>query len=198
MRTSNIIRDSIQKIAFDGGRFCKYMTRFPIPSTPQRLLRLLTAVVAAAALPNYVLAQSAPAAAKLADRDAPSVISAEQLTGRPDRELELDRKVDIERGGTRVNAARAKFHVVEDEVDAFGGVRLTRDGNVYTGDELKLIFPQPGAEPERYAHLPFQRFFLQPMDGPARAANTALAVRYCLLHPQWRLSLQTHKLLGIP
>ena len=66
------------------------------------------------------------------------------------------------------------------------------------GDELKLIFPQPGAEPERYVHLPFANFFLQPMDGPARAENTALAVRYCLLHPQWRLSLQTHKLLGIP
>lgn len=66
------------------------------------------------------------------------------------------------------------------------------------GDELKLIFPQPGAEPERYVHLPFAHFFLQPMDGPARAENTALAVRYCLLHPQWRLSLQTHKLLGIP
>ena len=67
-----------------------------------------------------------------------------------------------------------------------------------SGDELKLVFPQAGAEPERYAHLPFQRFFLQPMDGPARAENTSLAVRYCLLHPQWRLSLQTHKLLGIP
>lgn len=66
------------------------------------------------------------------------------------------------------------------------------------GDELKLVYPQPGAEPERYAHLPFGHFFLQPMDGPARAENTALAVRYCLLHPQWRLSLQTHKLLGIP
>ncbi len=66
------------------------------------------------------------------------------------------------------------------------------------GDELKLIYPQPGAEPERYVHLPFANFFLQPMDGPARAENTALAVRYCLLHPQWRLSLQTHKLLGIP
>jgi 7-carboxy-7-deazaguanine synthase (Cx14CxxC type) len=66
------------------------------------------------------------------------------------------------------------------------------------GDELKLVFPQAGAEPERFAHLPFQRFFLQPMDGPARAENTSLAVQYCLLHPQWRLSLQTHKLLGIP
>ena len=67
-----------------------------------------------------------------------------------------------------------------------------------TGDELKLIFPQSGAEPERYERLPFQHFFLQPMDGPERERNTKLALAYCLAHPQWRLSLQTHKLLGIP
>ena len=67
-----------------------------------------------------------------------------------------------------------------------------------SGDELKLIFPQGGAEPELYEHLDFKHFFLQPMDGPARELNTQLAVRYCLEHPQWRLSLQTHKLLGIP
>lgn len=67
-----------------------------------------------------------------------------------------------------------------------------------SGHELKLIFPQKGAEPELYAQLDFQNFFLQPMDGPAREANTQLAVQYCLQHPQWRLSLQTHKLLGIP
>jgi 7-carboxy-7-deazaguanine synthase len=66
------------------------------------------------------------------------------------------------------------------------------------GDELKLVFPQAGIEPERLEHLRFQHFFLQPMDGPAREANTALAVQYCLAHPRWRLSLQTHKLLGIP
>ena len=66
------------------------------------------------------------------------------------------------------------------------------------GHELKLIFPQPGAEPILYEQLDFQYFFLQPMDGPAREANTQLAVQYCLEHPQWRLSLQTHKLLGIP
>lgn len=66
------------------------------------------------------------------------------------------------------------------------------------GHELKLIFPQPGAEPERFTALDFQHFFLQPMDGPERAQNTQLAVQYCLDHPQWRLSLQTHKLLGIP
>jgi len=65
------------------------------------------------------------------------------------------------------------------------------------GDELKLIFPQPGAEPERFASLPFAFFYLQPMDGPAVAENTRSAVEYCMGHPQWRLSLQTHKLLGI-
>ena len=66
------------------------------------------------------------------------------------------------------------------------------------GHELKLIFPQPGAEPEQFVDLDFQHFFLQPMDGPHRQQNTQLAVQYCLTHPQWRLSLQTHKLLGIP
>ncbi len=66
------------------------------------------------------------------------------------------------------------------------------------GDELKLVFPQPGAEPERFEHLAFRHFFLQPMDGPERERNTQLALRYCLEHPQWRLSLQAHKLLGIP
>lgn len=68
---------------------------------------------------------------------------------------------------------------------------------VQSGDELKLIFPQPGAEPELFAHLGFNHFFLQPMDGPALSDNTRLAVAYCLAHPRWRLSLQTHKLLGI-
>jgi len=66
------------------------------------------------------------------------------------------------------------------------------------GDELKLIFPQAGAEPERFENLPFRHFFLQPLDGPDRSAHTQSALRYCLNHPQWRLSLQTHKLLGIP
>ena len=66
------------------------------------------------------------------------------------------------------------------------------------GQELKLIFPQPGAEPERFVDLDFRHFFLQPMDGPDRERHTQLAIRYCLEHPQWRLSLQTQKLLGIP
>lgn len=66
------------------------------------------------------------------------------------------------------------------------------------GDELKLVFPQPGAEPDRYEALDFRWFFLQPMDGPERERNTQLAIRYCLEHPRWRLSLQTHKLLNLP
>jgi len=63
---------------------------------------------------------------------------------------------------------------------------------------LKLVYPQAGAEPENFAGLDFQNFFLQPMDGPSREANTQFALHYCLAHPQWRMSLQTHKLLGIP
>ena len=66
------------------------------------------------------------------------------------------------------------------------------------GDELKLIYPQAGGEPERYAHLDFAHFFLQPMDGPERDANTEAAIHHCRTHPKWRLSLQTHKLIGIP
>ncbi len=66
-----------------------------------------------------------------------------------------------------------------------------------TGQELKLVYPQDGAPPERYADLLFDHFFLQPMDGPQRDANTRAAVDYCLAHPQWRLSLQIHKLIGI-
>jgi 7-carboxy-7-deazaguanine synthase len=66
------------------------------------------------------------------------------------------------------------------------------------GQELKLVYPQEGGEPERYAELAFEHFFLQPMDGPARERNTREAAQYCLHHPQWRLSLQTHKLIGIP
>jgi 7-carboxy-7-deazaguanine synthase len=65
------------------------------------------------------------------------------------------------------------------------------------GNELKLVFPQPALDPATLEQLDFQNFFLQPMDGPARAANTQAAVAYCLAHPRWRLSLQTHKIIGI-
>jgi 7-carboxy-7-deazaguanine synthase len=65
------------------------------------------------------------------------------------------------------------------------------------GDELKLVYPQAGGPPERYAGLAFSRFSLQPLDGPDRDRHTQAAIAYCLAHPQWRLSLQTHKLTGI-
>ena len=66
-----------------------------------------------------------------------------------------------------------------------------------SGDELKLVYPQREAPPERFAMMSFRHFLLQPMDGPELVANTAAAVAYCLAHPQWRLSVQTHKAVGI-
>lgn len=65
------------------------------------------------------------------------------------------------------------------------------------GNELKLVYPQQGARPEQFEHLSFDHFYLQPMDGDKIAENTKLTLEYCLKHPQWKLSLQTHKLLGI-
>jgi 7-carboxy-7-deazaguanine synthase len=67
-----------------------------------------------------------------------------------------------------------------------------------SGQELKLVYPQDGVDPARFEHLAFERFSLQPMDGPQRDAATRAAIAYCLEHPRWRLSLQTHKYLGIP
>ena len=66
------------------------------------------------------------------------------------------------------------------------------------GNELKLVFRQHDAPPEQFASLDFKHFFLQPMDGPDRLAATEEAVQYCMDHPQWRLSVQTHKYIGIP
>jgi 7-carboxy-7-deazaguanine synthase len=73
------------------------------------------------------------------------------------------------------------------------GTRLVQQ----SGDELKLVFPQADAAPKDFESYPFRNFFLQPMDGPNRILNTELAVRYCMDHPLWRLSLQTHKIVGI-
>lgn len=66
------------------------------------------------------------------------------------------------------------------------------------GNELKLAFPQEGTAPEFFDNLEFEYFFIQPMDGPEQARNTSMAIDYCLRHPKWRLSIQTHKLIGIP
>jgi organic radical activating enzyme len=68
---------------------------------------------------------------------------------------------------------------------------------VIHGDELKLVVQQKGIEPEMFTDLDFTHFFLQPMDGPYVKEHTEWAMKYCLEHPQWRLSIQTHKLLGI-
>ena len=66
-----------------------------------------------------------------------------------------------------------------------------------SGNELKLVYPQENAPPAKFAQLDFEHFFLQPMDGPDTALNTERAIEYCLAHPKWRLSIQTHKLVGL-
>ena len=98
-------------------------------------------------------------------------------------------EVAVETNGTRQAPPGIDWVCVSPKANA--PLALTR------GDELKLVYPQAGGEPERYAHLDFAHFSLQPMDGPELARNTAAAMAYCLEHPQWRLSLQTHKALGI-
>jgi 7-carboxy-7-deazaguanine synthase (Cx14CxxC type) len=98
-------------------------------------------------------------------------------------------EIGIETNGTLLPPPGIDWICVSPKADA--ELNLTR------GNELKLIYPQKGGEPERYAALAFDNFFLQPMDDPERAANIEAATQYCLAHPQWRLSLQTHKLIGI-
>ena len=98
-------------------------------------------------------------------------------------------RIAIETNGTLVPPAGIDWICMSPKAEA--PLALKR------GDELKLIHPQAGAEPERYEALAFTHFFLQPMDGPQLAENTRLAVEYCMRHPRWRLSLQTHKLIGI-
>ena len=68
---------------------------------------------------------------------------------------------------------------------------------VQSGQELKLVFPQDGIDPQQFTHLAFDNFYLQPMDGPSAGENTRLAVAYCQAHPDWNLSVQTHKVIGI-
>jgi 7-carboxy-7-deazaguanine synthase (Cx14CxxC type) len=101
-----------------------------------------------------------------------------------------DFEIGIETNGTILPPPRIDWICVSPKAGS--------DFTLKSGNELKLIYPQRGAEPERFAGLAFGHFFLQPMDGPARHENTAAAAVYCLKHPQWRLSLQTHKLIGIP
>lgn len=98
-------------------------------------------------------------------------------------------RIAIETNGTLAAPAGVDWTCVSPKA---GAVLVQRHG-----EELKLVYPQPGAEPERFADLDFEHFFLQPMDGPLRAENTRLAAHYCMRHPRWRLSMQIHKLIGI-
>ncbi|KPF62661.1 7-carboxy-7-deazaguanine synthase [alpha proteobacterium AAP81b] len=98
-------------------------------------------------------------------------------------------RIAVETNGTQVPPAGLDWICVSPKADA--PLALT------AGDELKLVFPQAKAMPDRFESLAFRHFFLQPMDGPAQAENTAAAIAWCLTHPLWRLSLQTHKVIGI-
>jgi 7-carboxy-7-deazaguanine synthase len=148
------------------------------------------------------LAKSGPAGDPALERGAPEFIGRRFVVctgGEP--LLQLDEpliaalhargfEIAVETNGTVAAPAGIDWICVSPKA----GARLVQT----TGDELKLVYPQVGAEPERFEQLGFRNFFLQPMDGPVRDANTKLALGYCLSHPRWRMSLQTHKLLGIP
>jgi 7-carboxy-7-deazaguanine synthase (Cx14CxxC type) len=99
-------------------------------------------------------------------------------------------EIGIETNGTLLPPAGIDWICVSPKADA--------EQKLKRGDELKLVYPQEKALPERFADQDFKHFFLQPMDSTQRDTNTQAATAYCLSHPQWRLSLQTHKLLGIP
>jgi 7-carboxy-7-deazaguanine synthase len=98
--------------------------------------------------------------------------------------------IALETNGTIAAPAGVDWVCVSPKADA--ALAQTR------GQELKLVYPQDGVDPAAFEHLAFERFALQPMDGPDRDAATRAAIAYCLAHPRWRLSLQTHKYLGIP
>lgn len=99
-------------------------------------------------------------------------------------------EVAVETNGTRLAPREVDWICVSPKA---GAELVLRSGN-----ELKLVFPQPDAMPEQFEDLDFEQFFLQPMDGADQANNVLLAVEYCKANPRWRLSLQTHKILGIP
>jgi LPS-assembly protein len=114
------------------------MTRYRAFPSSQRLLRVLTAAVAAASVPTFALAQGSAKSEKTDEKNAPATVSAERMSGRPDRELILERDVEVTRGATTINADNATYRIMEDEVEAAGNVRMRRFGDTYTGDELKL------------------------------------------------------------
>ena len=155
-----------------------------------------------------------PGGGKFATADALARAVAEQW---PRTAAGLSRKLVVCTGGEPLlqldEAAVAAFHAAEFEVAVESNGTLIppagldwicvspkkgSDLVLKHGDELKLVYPQEGCDPAQYRGLAFEHFLLQPMDGPERERNTRLAMEYCLGHPDWRLSLQTHKLLGIP
>lgn len=149
-----------------------------------------------------------PTAADVADAVADAWPRAASATSRPfvvctggEPLLQLDEsligalhargfEVAIETNGTIVAPAGVDWICVSPKA----GTELRQ----ICGHELKLVYPQDGLDPASFEGLDFVHFSLQPMDGPERDQNTELAIEYCLAHPKWRLSLQTHKLLGIP
>lgn len=114
------------------------MNRFPAFPPLQRLLGVLTAALMAASVPVRALAQTDAGNAAANERDAPAVISAERMSGRPDREIVLEGDVEVTRGPTTITADKAVYNIVEDEVEAAGNIRMCRVGDFYTGDELKF------------------------------------------------------------
>jgi 7-carboxy-7-deazaguanine synthase len=103
---------------------------------------------------------------------------------------QLGMDVAVETNGTQLPPEGRLWLTVSPKANA--SLRITK------GNELKLVYPQDGMDPEQFLGLEFEHYLLQPMDGQMRDANIAKALHYCLHHPQWRLSLQTHKFIGIP
>lgn len=146
-------------------------------------------------LADAVARQWAPAASGLGDAKPLVVCTGGEPFLQLDRPLiealhERDFEVAVETNGTLPAPVGLDWICVSPK--AGSALRLV------SGDELKLIYPQPGAEPQQFEQFDFRHFFLQPMHGPDIKENTRLTVAYCLAHPRWRISLQTHKIMGIP
>lgn len=146
-------------------------------ATPEDLVRALCAALPPGAAPGLLVCTGGEPLLQL---DAP-LVAAMRAAGF---------RVAVETNGTQPAPPGLDWICVSPKA----GAPLVLD----RGQELKLVYPQAGAEPPEFERLAFEHFFLQPMDGPARERNTRLAVEYCLAHPRWRLSLQSHKLIGIP
>ncbi len=146
-------------------------------ATPADLVRALKAALAPGCAATLVVCTGGEPLLQL---DAPLV---EAMHGAGFR-------VAVETNGTRAAPPGIDWICVSPKA----GAPLVLD----RGQELKLVYPQAEAQPPAFERLSFDHFFLQPMDGPEKAENTRRAVQYCLAHPRWRLSLQSHKLIGIP